>query len=475
MSKAKPANPSEDITKAPPMALGPEKSVLSSILQEPAKYMKLALNEGVVSDDFYVMSHRYLFEFLLKLWNAEQEIELVSLVQRLLDNGLLDKVGGPSSVSDLYTYAAGHAHFSLHLGQVKDKAVLREIIRKANQQIREAYEQPESVRELVEKCASDASEIQAKTESRASDFKRYKTQIVTADSMKEEARSYLNGDSLLGGDPFFLEGFDFNCRKHETTLWVGTSFHGKSRAVQNQIAALAARGRRSVLASFEQEPAITMGQILASMTAYKDIAKSDEYDAAWAYVNSMISIYKTRKRTTAKSIVETFRQAYLSEGVDTMVVDNFTTLAVDRSDNSAIAEACDVFRVFVAEYPVHFHCVVHPRKNSNDAKANPNKPPTQADIRGAAELGDLASNVGVVWRDMEKSRKLEEMMASGATKYECGMFYNSTPCGFISLEKQRFNGKMPKRQTWFDDQVGQFTVAPNSSKPFFSGAPPWES
>ena len=468
-------NLSEDITLSPPMALGPEKSTLSSMLQEPGRFIRQALNENITADDYYIPAHRILFSFLLKLHEEEQEIELVSLVQRLHDNGLLDRIGGPGALTELYNYAIGHTHFSLHLSQVKDKAVLRDIILRANRQIKAAYEAPDEVKELVEQCTVDAEQIKTKTENRASDFKKYREQIVTSESMKEEARDYLNGNTVLGGDPFFLEGFEFACRKHETTVVCGTSFHGKSQFVQNHIAYLAAHGKKSMLASFEQEPAITMGQILKAMTAWADIAKSEEYNPAWAYLNSKVAIYKSRKKITSKHIVQTFKQSYLSEGTDTFVLDNLLALQADRSDNTAMANACDDLRLFVAEYPVTLFLAVHPRKPSNDAKANPDKPPTQADIRGAAEVGDMCHNLMIVWRDMKKKRQLEEMKINGMGKAERLAFYQSTPCGFVSLEKQRLTGEMPKMNTWFDNKVNQFITRPGTAKPMFSGStPPWE-
>ena len=473
MSRLK--NLSEDITKTPPCAIGPEKSTLSSMLQDPVRFIRQALNENLVPEDYYIPAHRQLYGFLLKLHENGDEIELVSLIQRLLDNGVLEQVGGPSAVTDIYSYSPSPGHFTLHLSQVKDKAVLREIIRKANSHIKAAYEQPDEVKQLVVQLAQDAAEVAVKTENRASDFKRYKEQVVTSESMKEEARAYLNGDTVLGGDPFFLDGFEFACRKHETTVVCGTSFHGKSQFVQNQIAYLAATGRKSMLASFEQEPAITMGQILKAMTAWENIAKSGEYDPAWAYLNSMVAIYKSRKRITSKHIVQTFKQAYLNDGTDTFVLDNLLALQADRSDNTAMANACDDLRLFVAEYPVTLFLAVHPRKPPNDTKSNPDKPPTQADIRGAAEVGDMCHNLMIVWRDMKKKRQLEEMKINGMGKLERKLFYESTPCGFVSLEKQRLTGAMPKMNTWFDNKVNQFVTRPGAAKPMFDGSvPPWE-
>jgi hypothetical protein len=469
MSKIK--NLSEDITKAPPHAMGPEKSTLSSMLQEPGRFIRQALNENLVADDYYIPAHRHLYQFLLKLHEQGEQIELVSLVQRLLDNGQLDRIGGASTLAELHNYAIGHSHFSLHLSQVKDKAVLREIIRKANAQIRAAYEQPDEVKELVNQLASDAAEMAVKTENRASDFKKYREQIVTPDSMKEQVVSYLNGDRVLGGDGFFLSPFDLAFRKHEWTVWCGTSTHGKSQAVQNQLAWLASLGRKSIIASLEQPPEITLGQILKAMTAYKDIARSEEFEPAWGYINTQIQMYRGQRKTSPKHLIETFRQAYLNNGTDTGVIDNLMCLQVDRGDNSALANAIDMFRVFVSEYPFHLHLVVHPRKPGGNE--SPNRAPTQADIRGPAEIGDQPNNVIVISRDLDKSRKLAEMEAGHFSKLEREAFWQSTPCGKIAVEKQRMTGSMPIKHTWFDPVCNQFMDHPGKARPMFL-IPPWE-
>lgn len=466
-------SPLEDVTKALPHAIGPEKSVLSSILQQPDTFIRLALNEGVEAEDFYLPQHRTLFGVILKLHEDEKPIELVSFVQHLLDLGLLDRVGGPAAVMELHNYAVSSSHFTTHVQMVKDKSILREIIQKANSQICAAYDAPDEVMDLVERVGNDAIQIKEKTDTRLSSFKKYKEQIVTPESMMDEVVSYLNGDRILGGDPFFLKDFDFASRKHECTVWLGTSFHGKSQCVQNQVAFLAAMKRPSMIASFEQPPAITLGQILKTMTAYPDIAKSEYFPKAWAYINKMVSMYKGQRRIRPKKVIETFRQAYLNDGIDTFVLDNLMTLAVDRGDNSALAEAVDLIRVFVLEFPIHFHLVVHPRKPTGNEP--PNKVPTQSDIRGPAEIGDMPQNVIVVSRDIAKHKKMEEMKAEGRSDFEIHQFYSSTPCGKIAMEKQRLTGTIPTRNTWFHAKTNQFLTEPGVAKPMFGDTPPWET
>lgn len=140
----------DDVTRALPHAVGPEKSLLSTMLQDPQEYIGLAIEERLTAAHFYLPNHSTLFGFLIELFEAGHQVELVSLVQRLLDRGLLEKCGGPGYLTELYTYAPSPGHFRHHLAHVKDKFTLRAIIRSSNEAVAMAYEAPDEVPELLD-------------------------------------------------------------------------------------------------------------------------------------------------------------------------------------------------------------------------------------------------------------------------------------------------------------------------------------
>ncbi|MFM2199453.1 MAG: replicative helicase [Verrucomicrobiota bacterium] len=140
----------DDVTRALPHAVGPEKSLLSTMLQDPQEYIGLAIEERLTAAHFYLPNHSTLFGFLTELFEAGHQVELVSLVQRLLDRGLLEKCGGPGYLTELYTYAPSPGHFRHHLQHVKDKFILRSIIRSSNEAVAMAYEAPDEVPELLD-------------------------------------------------------------------------------------------------------------------------------------------------------------------------------------------------------------------------------------------------------------------------------------------------------------------------------------
>lgn len=141
----------DDVTRSLPHAVGPEKSLLSSMLKDPQQFVPLAVEHGLTAEHFYLPANATLFGFLLDLFNAGVEIELVSLVQRLLDRGEIDRVGGPATLADLYNYSPYDGYFMHHLELVREKYVMRSLIQLSNETIASAYDSPDESAELLDR------------------------------------------------------------------------------------------------------------------------------------------------------------------------------------------------------------------------------------------------------------------------------------------------------------------------------------
>ena len=152
-----------DSPRALPHALGPEKSLLSSMLKDPARWIGRALEEGLTREHFYFPGHAALFAVLRELNAAGTEIELVSLVQLLVDRGLLDHVGGPAAVTDIFGYAPNAAHFEIHLSIVKAKHLLRSLIVTCTDATAAAYGNPEDHEALIDRVESEVLSIRRGT------------------------------------------------------------------------------------------------------------------------------------------------------------------------------------------------------------------------------------------------------------------------------------------------------------------------
>ena len=142
----------DQVTRALPHAVGPEKSVISTCLQDPQEYIGLAIEFGITEDHFYLPSNRIVFGRILDLFGKGIEIEIVSLVQGLLDDGLLDRAGGPSAVAGLYTYAPSPVSFAYHLKLIRDKHILRSLIDVSSRTIAAAYDAPGEAAEALDEA-----------------------------------------------------------------------------------------------------------------------------------------------------------------------------------------------------------------------------------------------------------------------------------------------------------------------------------
>jgi twinkle protein len=295
-------------------------------------------------------------------------------------------------------------------------------------------------------------------------------EIVDAIEMKGEVMDFIRGDYLLDGDPFFIPGFDLTFRKNEITLWFGYTSQGKSQAVQNQVANLAARGVMSVVASFEQPPERTFGSILMNMTGNSDIVADDDFEKAFKYLSEHCFIYKSREKANPLKLINMFIHAHKRYGVTNFVIDNVMTMDVDRGDNTAQAQAIDAIRVFASNYPVHVHVVAHPRKSGEGVSS----PPAIAEIQGASEWGNMPDNIITVWRDVSKHERLAEMKANDYPDDAMQEFWESTPCGKLICRKQRATGEIPMTNTWFDKSTKRFLPSPGPVRPMYSPTQkPW--
>ena len=150
--------------RALPNAAEPEKSILSTMLQDPNEYMGRAAEAHLTPDCFYLPSHSSLYSVLVELNDKGHPIELVSLTQLLADRGLLENIGGPSELTSIFTFAPTGAHFDYHLDIVRNKFLLRSVISSCTEAITGAYEEPEDVNSYIDEVEQKVLAIKEGTD-----------------------------------------------------------------------------------------------------------------------------------------------------------------------------------------------------------------------------------------------------------------------------------------------------------------------
>lgn len=128
-----------NINRALPFSEEAEKGLLSCLLQDPVNLLaesRLTLPASC----FYHEAHRIVFEKLLEFYDKNLAVDLVTVTNALREQGLLDKVGGPAAVSDLFIYVPVPSHYPYYRDILKQKATLRDLIHACSLNIHAAYE-----------------------------------------------------------------------------------------------------------------------------------------------------------------------------------------------------------------------------------------------------------------------------------------------------------------------------------------------
>lgn len=97
-----------------PIAEGPEKSVLSSILKTEGMLAR-AQADGLTVEHFGHPGRALLFRLIAERVASGKDLELVGFVTDLQTAGELEGLGGPAAVYEVFTYAPNDAHFGRHL------------------------------------------------------------------------------------------------------------------------------------------------------------------------------------------------------------------------------------------------------------------------------------------------------------------------------------------------------------------------
>jgi hypothetical protein len=158
--KANGAAQAPDIHRTMPHSVEAEQGVLGSILQSPRE----AISECVAKisvEHFYVPAHRTTYQALLDQWDAGAAIDLITFTQVLRDKNLLDSVGGPAFVTNLFTFVPTAANVRYYLEIVADKFVLRQAVAAGIELVRRAYEELDNPTAVLDEHESKLTSIRS--------------------------------------------------------------------------------------------------------------------------------------------------------------------------------------------------------------------------------------------------------------------------------------------------------------------------
>jgi replicative DNA helicase len=125
-----------------------EKSVLGAMLIDDE-----AIGSAIeILDEswFYEDAHRKIYRAVLDLYSERKNVDLITLSDKLKSVGLLDDVGGVTYLSSIIDLVPTSANIEHYAQIVREKGILRKLIKNATNIISEAYETKGNVQEVVD-------------------------------------------------------------------------------------------------------------------------------------------------------------------------------------------------------------------------------------------------------------------------------------------------------------------------------------
>jgi len=195
--------------RVPPHNLDAERSLLGGVLLEPEAFKDLA--DVVSAADFYRDAHRKVFEAMAALHEDGIVIDRVSLKERLVERGDLEKIGlgssdGEDFVDQLDAVVPTAANLAYYARIIRDKAVARRLIEAASAVAQLGYEQHGDVGEFIDETRRRFNEVLETAPAKRSALKSHSISL-TREGLRATPplREYMLRDAK-NGNGVFVQG-----------------------------------------------------------------------------------------------------------------------------------------------------------------------------------------------------------------------------------------------------------------------------
>src|SRR5688572_27904477 len=128
-----------------------ERAILGAILLDNALISQAV--EHLKAEDFYGPLHRRIFNAMLSLFEASRRIDPILIGEELKQDGSIEAIGGVATITNL-TYGLPHfTDVKDYIKVVRDKSLMRSLIRTCNEITRDALEEEEDDKVVLDRPA----------------------------------------------------------------------------------------------------------------------------------------------------------------------------------------------------------------------------------------------------------------------------------------------------------------------------------
>ena len=136
-----------DIGRIPPHDVEAEQAILGCMLTD--KDSVISAIEVLKEEDFYREDNKAIYSAMLSLYGRAEPIDIITVKAELVENGKFDQVGGLEYLAVLPEKVPTTTNVDKYIKIVEEKALLRNLIKTANDMIAAGYDQTEDVEDIM--------------------------------------------------------------------------------------------------------------------------------------------------------------------------------------------------------------------------------------------------------------------------------------------------------------------------------------
>ncbi|MDA8097740.1 MAG: replicative DNA helicase [Clostridia bacterium] len=187
------------LDRIPPQNLDAEQAVLGALLLDPDVIYRVV--SILKPDNFYHSANRLIYEAALRLQDAGQPVDLVTVTDQLRREGLLEKAGGATYIASLTDLVPTTANVEQYARIVEEKALLRTLILVAGRIAEMSYEENDEAPRLLDQAEQMILELSTRRGSAA--FVQLREVLLKTWGAIEQA--YANKGRLSGVPTGFID------------------------------------------------------------------------------------------------------------------------------------------------------------------------------------------------------------------------------------------------------------------------------
>ncbi len=215
--------------KVPPHSSEAEMAVLGAMLIDK-EAIRMA-SEVIHSKHFYSDTNRKIFNSIGELYNREQPVDIVTLIEELKKQNKLEDLGGEKYLTDLMEKVSTPAHTHNYAEIVKEKALLRELINVSTTVIEKSFSNQEEVENILDYAQDQMIQVAQKS----TDHGFVSAEKLSYEVLERIEQTYGNRSGLTGVPTGFTDYDDKTggLQKSELTILAARPSQGKSAMALN--------------------------------------------------------------------------------------------------------------------------------------------------------------------------------------------------------------------------------------------------